>query len=65
MSKFDQVTESEVARCIRSMASKSCELDAMPTTTFKQVLDTVIGPITSIVNVSLENGIFISKWKTA
>ena len=65
MSKFDWVTESEVARCIRSMASKSCELDAIPTTTLKQVLDTVIGPITSIVNVSLEKGIFASKWKTA
>ena len=64
MSKFDWVTESEVVRCIRSMASKSCELDAIPTTILKQVLDTVIGPITTIVNVSLENGIFASKWKT-
>ena len=63
MSKFGRVTESEVAKCIRSMASKSCELDAIPTTILKQVLDTVIEPITSIVNVSLENGIFASKWK--
>ena len=47
------------------MASKSCELDAIPTTTLKQVLDTVIAPITRIVNMSLENGIFASKWKTA
>ena len=65
MSKFDQVTESKVARCIRTMASKSCKLDAIPTTALKQVLDTVIAPITKIVNVSLENGIFTSKWKTA
>ena len=65
MSKFDQVTESEVARCIRNMASKSCELDAIPTTRLKWVLDTVIVPITRIVNVSLENSIFASKWKTA
>ena len=65
MSKFDWVTEKEVARCIRNMASKSCELDAIPTTTLKQVLDTVIVPITRIVNVSLENGIFASKWKTS
>ena len=47
------------------MASKSSELDAVPTTTFKQVLDTIIAPITRIVNVSLESGIFASKWKTA
>ena len=40
-------------------------LDAIPTTILKQVLDIVIVPITSIVNVSLENGIFASKWKTA
>ena len=65
MSKFDQVTDGEVARCIRNMASKSCELDAIPTTTLKQVLDTVLAPLTRIVNVSLENGIFASKWKTA
>ena len=63
MSKFDRVTESEVAKCIRSMASKSCELDVIPTTILKQVLDTVIIPITSIINVSLENRIFASKWK--
>ena len=65
MSKFEWVTESEVARCIRNMASKPCELDAIPTTTLKQVLDTVIVPITRIVNASLENGIFASKWRTA
>ena len=47
------------------MASKSCELDAIPTTTLKQVLDTIIVPITRIVNVLLENGLFAPKWKTA
>ena len=47
------------------MASKLCELDVIPTTILKQGLDTVIVPITTIVNVSLENGNFASKWKTA
>ena len=65
MSKFEMVSESEVAKCIRSMASKLCELDAIPTRILKQVLNTVIEPITRTVNVSLENGIFASKWKTA
>ena len=65
ISKFETVSESEVAECIRSMASKSCELDAIPTRILKQVLNTVIEPITRIVNVSLEEGIFASKWKTA
>ena len=65
MCKFEQVTEREVVRCIRNMASKSCELDAIPTTTLKQVLDTIIVPITRIVNMSLESVIFASKWKAA
>ena len=65
MCKFEQVTKKEVVKCIRDMASKSCELDAVPTTTLKQVLDTIIAPITRIVNVSLGSGIFASKWKTA
>ena len=47
------------------MTSKSCELDAIQTTTLKQVLDTIIALITRIVNVSLQSGIFASKWKTA
>ena len=61
MYKFEQVTIKEVTKCIREMASKSCELDAIPTTTPKQVLDTIIAPITRIVHVSLESGIFASK----
>ena len=65
MCKFEQVTEKEVAKCIREMASNTCELYAIPTTTLKQVLDTMIAPITRIVNVLLESGIFASKWKTA
>ena len=65
MCKFEQVTEREVVRCIRNMASKSCELDAVLTITLKQVLDTIIVPITRSVNVLLESGIFASKWKTA
>ena len=54
MYKVEQVTEKEVTKCIREMASKSCELDAIPTTTLKQVLDTIVAPITRIVNVLLE-----------
>ena len=50
MCKFEQVTKKDVAKCIREMASKSCKLDAIPTTILKQVLDTIIAPITRIVN---------------
>ena len=65
MCRFEQVTKKEVTNCIREMASKPCELDAFPTTTLEQVLDTIIAPITRIGIVLLERGISASKWKTA
>ena len=58
---FEWVTKKEVTKCIREMASKSCKLDAFPTTTLKQVLDKIIALITRIVNVLLESGISASK----
>ena len=61
MCKFEQVAKKGVTKCIREMASKSFELDTIPTTTLKQVLDTVIELITRIVNVLLESGIFALK----
>ena len=46
------------------MSSKSCELDAIPTTLLKQILPDVIGVITKIVNISLTTGAFSQSWKT-
>ena len=50
---------------IGSMQSKSCELDAMPTTLLKKIIDKCIPHITKIVNISLTEGIFSEKWKTS
>ena len=47
------------------MSSKSCELDAIPTTLLKQILSDVIRVITKIVNISLTTGAFSQSWKTA
>ena len=47
------------------MSSKSCELDAIPTTLLKQILPDVIRVITNIVNISLTTGAFSLSWKTA
>ena len=65
MCNFEQVTKKDVAKCIWEMASKSCKLDAILTTIIKQVLETIIAPITRIVNVLLESDIFASKSETA
>ena len=47
------------------MTSKSCELDPLLTTLLKEILPSVIGPLTKIINVSLTQGIFTDTWKVA
>ena len=59
------MTESDVATIIKGRASKSCEIDAIPTTLLKDILPSVIEPITTIINISLQHGIFASAWKVA
>ena len=65
LSKFAPMTEKEVLLIIKQMKTKSCELDDMPTNILKQMLPKVIGLITKIINMSLEQGEFSTKWKVA
>ena len=58
------MTEGDVLKVISSLKSKSCELDAIPTTIFKTLMLTIIHLITKIVNISLGEGQFIRVWKT-
>lgn len=48
-----------------SLASKSCELDCMPTFILKEILPSVLPTVTKIINLSLETGEFVPQWKTA
>ena len=64
-SNFRLMTEDEVSAIIHKMASTSCELDPIPTTLLIEILPSIIGPITQIVNTSLTEGIFAKSWKTA
>ena len=57
--------EAELKHTIMSMQSKSCELDAMPTTLLKRLMDKYIPWITKIVNISLTEGVFSMQWKTS
>ena len=63
--QFEPMTEDEVSSIIHNMSSKSCELDAIPTTLLKQILPDVIKVISKIVNISLTTGAFSQSWKTA
>ena len=57
-SRFSMITEDQAEKIIRSMPSKCCELDVMPPTILKQIVPSIITPITNLINESLENGVF-------
>ena len=63
--KFYELTEAEVETIIRSMLNKGCELDPIPTKTFKQILPNIITMVTKLVNISLTHGIVAKSWKSA
>ena len=62
LSSFIPMTKSEVVNVIKGMASKSCEIDPIPTTLPKDILPSIIKPITNIINISLQQGIFAKTW---
>ena len=47
------------------MKTKSRELEFLPTSVLKKALPYVIDTITSIMNVSMEQGVFPDSWKIA
>ena len=65
LTKFRLFTQTEVREIIFSMKTKSCELDALPTKLLKECIDSILPTITSLVNISLRDGVFASRWNTA
>ena len=55
---LETASENEVRKTIIKSASKSCDLDPIPTSILKALLDILIKPITTIINLSLEFGTF-------
>ena len=47
------------------MPTKKCESDIMPTKLLKEILPTIIPALTKITNLSIKNGVFSEKWKSA
>ena len=65
LSHFNTVSEDEVRKLMSSSPNKSCNLDPCPTSIVKDCVDLLVGPITSIINMSLSNGIFPGQFKQA
>ena len=65
LGEFKPLMEDEVSKVITCMASKSCEIDPVPTNLLKEILPQLIKPITKIINTSPELGVFASQWKVA
>jgi hypothetical protein len=63
--KFETVTQQALAKLIKEMPSKSCQLDPMPMWLFKNCLPELIDIVHHIVNLSLESGVFPSDLKVA
>ena len=55
---LEPASEDEVRKIIMKSASKSCDLDPIPTNILKALLDILIKPITTIINLSSESGTF-------
>ena len=65
LSNFKPVTNDHVIRIINSMTTKSCESDPIPITVFKKVPPFIINEITTIIKISLLEGVFANQWKNA
>ena len=59
------MTTEEVAELISSMPTKSCKLDAIPTSVLKQITPSIVHTISKINDISLTLGIFVEEWKIA
>ena len=55
--QFHPVSAEYISKKIRQMASKSCELDPIPTTLLKRLPPWIIDIITDIINESITTGI--------
>ena len=65
MRNFIPVTEDEVLDIITKLPNKSCSMDILPTWLLKSCVDTLLTPITSIINMSLQSGQFPENLKNA
>ena len=64
-SSFEKVSQSTVKECILTSATKSCELDPIPSKLLIECLDSILPSLTDPLNSSLASGIFPKCFKSA
>ena len=65
LKSFTTITENDLLKLIMEMPTKTCNSDIIPTKLLKEVLSTIIPALTKITNLSIKNGLFSKKWKSA
>ena len=65
LESFGTITENDFLKLIMGMPTKTCKSDIIPTKLLKEVLPAIIPALTKIVNLSIKNGVFSEKWKSA
>ena len=65
LSNFSPASTEEVRIAILKSSNASCYLDTIPTFFLKSCLDSLIHPITKLINMSLSEGIFPTEVKNA
>ena len=58
LSRFSRITEDQVEKIMRSVPSKCCKLDVVAPKIMKQIIPSIITPITNLINNLLENEVF-------
>ena len=64
-SSFNSVSCNDVRKILNLSPTKSCSLDPWPTFLVKECVDILINPLTQMINMSLSEGYFSDKFKTA
>ena len=65
LTEFDHVSDSEIRGIVKRAATKSCNLDPLPTWLLKECVDVFLSAISQIVNTSISSGVFPDKLKKA
>ena len=65
LKSFATLTENDLLKLTMDMPTKTYESDIIPTKLLKEVLPTIIPALTKIANLSIKNGVFSEKWKSA
>ena len=60
LAEFKPYTKEEIAEIINSMPVKTSESDAVPTQILKGVLPLIITPLTTLINLPLQEGVLLN-----